>query len=382
MSAPLCLSVRLFTLAASLCLLLPCAAGTGEVPEYYEVLLGTLGGKTSEALGLNERGQVVGISETAAGETHAFLWERGRMRDLGTLLGGRMSVASDVNDRGEAVGWARNSSGQRRAVYWQGRAPLDLGTLGGKESWANAISEDGEIVGAAQRRWWRTDPHERWAFSARVKGRGLRGHRVKMRPLPRILASEGPRVIYSEATGVHDGLIVGSLRGVTAKRYADGHFTWRGSSVYAPITDSFDSRILGLSRNGLVAGVNVDGTSGQYRGWTGVVQFLYIDSSVVWLPDGYDRHQSGLEARSVNSAGEVVGNVFPQEGPEPHKPVRGFVARGRVTRLLSELLPEGSATTILNANAINDRGQIVGQAERNGRRVAYLLMPTRTPTAP
>ena len=40
------------------------------------------------ASAINEpRGQVVGISNTAAGEGHAFLWQKGVMTDLGTLGG-------------------------------------------------------------------------------------------------------------------------------------------------------------------------------------------------------------------------------------------------------------------------------------------------------
>jgi probable HAF family extracellular repeat protein len=52
--------------------------------------LGTLGGNESFAYDTNERGQVVGWSDTDSGSLHAVLWEAGTMQDLGTL-GGRWS---------------------------------------------------------------------------------------------------------------------------------------------------------------------------------------------------------------------------------------------------------------------------------------------------
>jgi probable HAF family extracellular repeat protein len=81
--------------------------------------LGTLGGRQSMAADLNERGQIVGSSETAdAGQfSHAFVWQRGEMVDLGTL-GGTKSHAVAINNNGQIVGWATTETGQRHAVLW------------------------------------------------------------------------------------------------------------------------------------------------------------------------------------------------------------------------------------------------------------------------
>jgi probable HAF family extracellular repeat protein len=67
--------------------------------------LGTLGGDQSSAEDINKVGQIVGTSKTASGVRHAFLWQDGEMKDLGTLLGGgRYSGAAGINGVGQVVG--------------------------------------------------------------------------------------------------------------------------------------------------------------------------------------------------------------------------------------------------------------------------------------
>ena len=64
--------------------------------------LGTLGGASSSAYGINDSGQVVGQADTPGGQHHAFLYNGGKMIDLGTL-GGANSSAHDINDSGQIV---------------------------------------------------------------------------------------------------------------------------------------------------------------------------------------------------------------------------------------------------------------------------------------
>jgi probable HAF family extracellular repeat protein len=112
--------------------------------------LGTLGGATSEALGVNNYTQVVGWSNVPSGDEHAFLWTKaGGMQDLGTL-GGSSSRATAINDNGQVVGSALTSSGDRHAFLWTATDGMrDIGTLGGTYSVALGISKNGAIVGAS-----------------------------------------------------------------------------------------------------------------------------------------------------------------------------------------------------------------------------------------
>ena len=84
--------------------------------------LGTLtGGPSSQALGINDSGLVVG-SARITGNTisHAFSQIGTEpMRDLGTL-GGPNSLASGVNNAGQVVGYAYASASQPHATIWSG----------------------------------------------------------------------------------------------------------------------------------------------------------------------------------------------------------------------------------------------------------------------
>ncbi len=63
--------------------LLPAAQAQNS---YTVTDLGTLGGNASEALGVNNRGEVIGDSRIPNSTLfHAFLYSGGQMQDLGTL---------------------------------------------------------------------------------------------------------------------------------------------------------------------------------------------------------------------------------------------------------------------------------------------------------
>jgi probable HAF family extracellular repeat protein len=293
----------------------------------------------SNAVGIGRRGQIVGQAAS-----HALLWERGSALDLGVPAGYTSSAAYGVNERGMVVGSAAGGSNGTQAVVWDNGAPTVLKSLGGTQAEARAVNERGQVAGYS-------------TLTSQSTGQPLlhavlwdnKGAPVDLQPLP------GDN--NSEARGINDhGEVVGESYTTNGVRHA---VAWRHGKVRAlpGVPAGADSFAYSVNSRGEVAG-QANGHAVVWRGGRMTDLGALLPGSVSW-------------AHGINDRGKVIGGAISPTSFSPHAVL---FDRGNVTDL-GALMPDATQT---DGNAINERGQVVGQwYDRGGQAHAAVWQPSR-----
>jgi probable HAF family extracellular repeat protein len=117
--------------------------------------LGSLGGSTGAGY-INERGEVVGAGRTVTGATHAFFWTaRDGMTDITDVAGYAYCSPSGLNNRGHVIGRCEREplafDPTDFAFFWSAQTGLvHLNETGGAETYAYAINQSGEVTGGRE----------------------------------------------------------------------------------------------------------------------------------------------------------------------------------------------------------------------------------------
>jgi probable HAF family extracellular repeat protein len=100
------------------------------------------------AFGINNAGQIVGVSTAAANNrltsAHALLWEGNMVTDLGHLDGDFGAFALAINNQGDVVGYSISLTFGRTPVIWHNGIIATIPAAGGD---ANAVNDLGDVAG-------------------------------------------------------------------------------------------------------------------------------------------------------------------------------------------------------------------------------------------
>jgi probable HAF family extracellular repeat protein len=357
---------RLSSLPLLAALLLPAAPVHAQ--HYRLTVVGPPG---SEALAINETGQVAGVRATMPSggirRTDAFVWTPVPVpsRGLGVgfhllpTFGGQAGSATAINDSFQVVGWSEVGGldppglSETHAFLWDenGFAPLLPIHAEWPSSLAYGINEAGEAVG--------------------IEGSGFSCRPILWLPAPAYGYPAGANLL--PAGPYQDGVLNdindrGEIAGYVTSAcdvIEGGMSLWLPEPAYG-LPAGFNllsevllplSRALAINEHGLAVGVWED-----FEAEDNVRAAFWSGDEIEFLePPG-----SGLSAAvAVNDAGTILGSL---DGD----PV---MWTGGERFELNDLLPAGSEMRLVRANGINDRGQIAGLGGLGNERFAVVLSP-------
>ena len=325
----------------------------------------------SIARDINEKQQIAGQG-TESGQARAFLWEEGKDAvNLGlpatpdyVPLPDDLSRARGINEDGAVVGEWRLGRGRLKAFLYEDGQMKDLIPTDPRWSLtgAQAINETGQIVGSGT---INAQTHAFLYDHGAVKDVGAVGDS------------------YSAAWGINDsGAVVGGTGGTEdlseAFVYRNGAVDRLGNPGPWPASEA-----VGINNSGRVIGWSFKPRQNPPQGRA----FVYDDGG-----GGGETKMASLEplsgdvytrARDIDEAGRVVGWSRNDAGATLRDQFsavlweeRGPGEPRQAQDLNDLLLPEDSGWKLVDAYALNERGQIVGSGYyENGPLQAFLLNP-------
>jgi probable HAF family extracellular repeat protein len=352
-------------LAGGRLLALPLKPVAPPAPRFTVTDLGTLpSGQESAAYALNDRGQVVGWSDSGADSAalfgkdmvhnHAVLWDGGKVRDLGLLKGVPFSAGHGINRSGQIVGgWDVN-------YHRGGGGPAGLTQnfvlRGGRKTvldnvtppylvYAKAINDSGQVAGTTN-----DSGMVPGAPPSDYRAVLWMGSKVTTLPLP-----AGFTETYANALN-NTGMVVGTAIRENGHRHA---VLWRKGGVVDLCTVPPDIYYCEAT------GVN---DLGQAIGFGGGQALLWQNGKREELAP-LSRDYPDMVALGINNLGQIVGVA------DKGLPRHAFLWQNGTTYDLNGLIPADAGWILQEARAINSHGQIVGWGRHGGKKRAFLLTP-------
>ncbi|MBR8832720.1 MAG: DUF3466 family protein [Stigonema ocellatum SAG 48.90 = DSM 106950] len=343
-------SLRHMGLALTTCTMLGIAMSQAAVALKYSVTdIGTLGGSSSRAYGINDSGQVVGVSSLRDTDPpKAFAWDSTNgIQALPSATPNFSTQAYGINNNGLVVGYEFSDAGDPQAILWNINNRKINGQLLGflddtesdlLKSVAYAINDNGLVVGASASLpdkklhavLWNTTNVSQKNAQAILNTDKFGSVAYGINNNGQVVVSSGggfQALILDTRTGVSQSLL--SLRGNCE-----------------PYGINNKAQVAGFCRTGDTTFVGAQWNSPKD------VQSLGGNLSIAY---------------GINDNGQVVGSI--------NNGQRAFLWENGVASDLNNNIDTNSGWILKEARAINNRGQIAGTGQINGQTHAFLLTP-------
>lgn len=304
-------------------------------------------GESISLSGINDQDQIIGAAASQAPfNLTAEIWNNGVVSAI-PLPKGSAQYALGINNSNTVVGETIAADGSETGYVWHGKGIVNLPELPGDVgSEANAINDSGEIVGAL-----RTKSGSQAAIWTNMKPTLL--------PMP-------SGTVWSSAEAVDkEGDVAGEYQDANALThgfmYLDGVFTPLLSFGFVRDT------VLGINRYWQGVGASVVGNQSQAAMWQ------FTDAEPLQpLPNSTES-----AAFAINENSQIVGVSFAGQSEAT------LWNGGNIPPTdLNSVIPANSGWQLTSAQAINDRGQIVGMGNLNGVTQPFLMTPVGSNAIP
>lgn len=345
--------MRSRTTILPLTLVLALCAWQAHAQEMYR--LTKIEGLTSFG-GLNRNGVVVGATRAANGAQHAAVWQLGHLTDIHNRIDSN-AVESDVrgvNDKLDMVGTFADPN--TRGFLLSGRHVTEIKPPPGDQAlFATGINDHKQVIGTS------VDP----SFS----GKSFVWERGRFT----ILEGLDGRTVGVETVGISDrGIVAGS------DNLAQRAVMWQSGTVMdiGGLPGSLGNQSGAINDVGQIAGQSIlTEANGPFQQQT--VAFVWRDGVVTALPSLFSG-LTGSHPVGINNRGVVVGESLDEFAEETTATVWVHNAVFDLNQLVDPNDPLKSTVTLLDARAINDRGQIVAGARAADLSTEfYFLTPVR-----
>jgi probable HAF family extracellular repeat protein len=306
--------------------------------------IGNLGGSFVRTTGLNDAGQVTGVSDTATGLIHSFIWSRsGGSVDIGTLPGWNEAWEPAINNRGELAGYVAfdQDPPYPHAFRWSASSGIgDLGTLvsgANADSYGRAINDTGTITGDA--------------FASLVPGGGANLHAFIWTRAGGMVDIDTIGSRYSSPIAIGAGGLVGGNLINDPNNFGSIFWWTRSSGMH----DLGHGNGQGTWMTGMSSGGRI----------VGVITYPHSQHALTWTQQ-HGLHDIGTlggsvsNASAANNKGQVVGGAATAENAAFHAYV--WTAREGMIDLNKRLARAPAGLVLENAVAISDNGAIVASS--------------------